>query len=140
MNRQVSAHFLVPIILRPILHARANDSTRRRCPLALGPLAKWVIGIGNERGGGSGNIRLIAIKLHSCTGITVYTPQPSFQQRGDGPKAQRADVFPMLMASEATFHIRNQLKILNYPDINVHVTYDTPLYGPLRPWQPLSSL
>ena len=49
------------------------------------------------------------------------------KQGGDGPKAQRADVPPMLMASEVTFHIRIQFKILNCPLIDMHVAYNTPL-------------
>ena len=45
----------------------------------------------------------------------------------------------VLMASEAYFHIRNQIKILNYPDIYVHVAYYNPYEWPLWPWQPLRS-
>ena len=39
-----SARFLVLIILRPILHARANDSTRRdaaEVPFNLGKVGHW---------------------------------------------------------------------------------------------------
>ena len=55
-----------------------------------------------------GEARILVFPATDCKALFLFR-----EQGGDGPKAQRADVLPSLMASEFTFHVRNQLKIHN---------------------------